>query len=138
MCDTCGCNITPGDEHLIQAGGKLAVTDERREAVTVLESLLSENDHRAAHNREHFDHHGVLAVNLMSSPGAGKTRLLEATIEAIKDRFSMAVIEQGSGDSILNSHPSPRTSRGRLQSLAWVWDRASVVVVCADGEPQAA
>jgi hydrogenase nickel incorporation protein HypB len=93
MCDTCGCNITPGNEHLIETGGKLAVTDQGHEAVTVLKSLLSENDHRAAHNREHFDRHGVLAINLMSSPGAGKTRLLETTIEAVRDRLSMAVIE---------------------------------------------
>ncbi len=93
MCDTCGCNITPGNEHLIRAGGRLARTGEGREAVTVLESLLSENDHQAAHNRQHFDRHQVLAVNLMSSPGAGKTTLLEATIEALGDEFRMAVIE---------------------------------------------
>ena len=37
--------------------------------------------------------HGVLAVNLMSSPGSGKTALLEATIEALGDRYRIAVIE---------------------------------------------
>ena len=46
-----------------------------------------------AHNREHFDAHGVLAINLMSSPGAGKTALLEATIVALRDRYRIAVIE---------------------------------------------
>jgi hydrogenase nickel incorporation protein HypB len=54
---------------------------------------LHANDHTAAHNREHFRRHGVLAVNLMSSPGAGKTALLEATIDALRDELSMAVIE---------------------------------------------
>jgi hydrogenase nickel incorporation protein HypB len=93
MCDTCGCNITPGNEHLVRADGKLARTGEGREAITVLKSLLSENDHQAMHNREHFDRHQVLAVNLMSSPGAGKTTLLEATIEALGDEFRIAVIE---------------------------------------------
>jgi len=93
MCDTCGCNITPGNEHLIRADGRLARTGEGREAITVLKSLLSENDHQAAHNREHFDRHCVLAVNLMSSPGAGKTTLLEATIEALGGEFRIAVIE---------------------------------------------
>jgi len=94
MCDTCGCNITPGNEHLVRAQGKLAVTESGREAVTVLKSLLSENDHQAQHNREHFDLHGVLAINLMSSPGSGKTALLEATIEALKDsELSIAVVE---------------------------------------------
>jgi hydrogenase nickel incorporation protein HypB len=58
-----------------------------------LHGLLHANDHTAAHNREHFNKHGVLAVNLMSSPGAGKTSLLEATIDALKDELSIAVIE---------------------------------------------
>ena len=48
---------------------------------------------QAAHNREHLDRHGILAVNLMSSPGSGKTSLLEATVDAIGDRFRIAVIE---------------------------------------------
>ncbi len=93
MCDTCGCNITPGNEHLVRPGGRLARTGEGREAVTILQGLLSENDHQAGHNRGHFDRHGVLVVNLMSSPGAGKTRLLEATIDALGQELAMAVIE---------------------------------------------
>jgi len=93
MCDTCGCNITPGNAHLVRADGPLAKTGDGRAAITVLQSLLSENDHQAGHNREHFDRHQVLAVNLMSSPGAGKTALLEATIEALGDEFRIAVIE---------------------------------------------
>jgi hydrogenase nickel incorporation protein HypB len=93
MCETCGCNITPGNEHLVKAGGKHAQTEDGRAAVTVLESLLSENDHQAAHNREHFERHGVLALNLMSSPGSGKTSLLEATIRALGDELRIAVIE---------------------------------------------
>ena len=80
MCGTCGCNIpqTIADGH---------------ESVEVLTGLLDANDHQAAHNREHFSEHGVLAINLMSSPGAGKTALLEATIEAFGDKFRIAVIE---------------------------------------------
>jgi len=93
MCDTCGCNITHGNAHLVQPGGKLSKTDDGHEAVTVLKNLLHANDHAAAHNREHFTKHGILAINLMSSPGAGKTSLLEATIDALKDEFSIAVIE---------------------------------------------
>ena len=80
MCGTCGCNIpqTIADGH---------------ESVEVLTSLLDANDHQAAHNREHFHEHSVLAINLMSSPGAGKTALLEATIEALDGRVGIAVIE---------------------------------------------
>jgi hydrogenase nickel incorporation protein HypB len=93
MCDTCGCNITPANKHLISTGGKLEKTNSGREAITVLHDLLNENDHTALHNREHFNAHGVVAINLMSSPGAGKTSLLEATIQALGDEFRIAVIE---------------------------------------------
>lgn len=93
MCDTCGCNITPGNEHLVTAGGHLATTSAGHESVEVLKGLLDANDHQAGHNREHFARHGALAVNLMSSPGAGKTALLEATVEALGDEFRIAVIE---------------------------------------------
>jgi hydrogenase nickel incorporation protein HypB len=85
MCDTCGCNITPGNQHLTETGEGKAVVD-------VLQNLLHENDHQAMHNRSHLDSRGILAINLMSSPGSGKTRLLEKTIEALKDRFKLAVI----------------------------------------------
>jgi len=82
MCDTCGCNLTPGNAHLAD-----------QKTVDVLSGLLDENDHVAAHNREHFERHGVLAVNLMSSPGSGKTSLLEATIEALGGEMKFAVVE---------------------------------------------
>jgi len=93
MCDTCGCNITHGNESLIKPGGKLSRTESGKEAVTVLHSLLHENDHTAQHNRQHFDQHQVLAINLMSSPGAGKTALLEATIQQLDKNLRIAVIE---------------------------------------------
>ena len=93
MCDTCGCNITHGNESLIRPGGKLQKTESGKEAVTVLHSLLHENDHTAKHNRDHFDQHSVLAINLMSSPGAGKTALLEATIQQLDSNIRIAVIE---------------------------------------------
>ncbi len=103
MCDTCGCNVTEANRSLIEAGGKHAKTEGGSEAVEVLQNLLHENNHRAAHNREHFDKHKVLAINLMSSPGSGKTALLEATIDALthaqkktskdSEQLSIAVIE---------------------------------------------
>ena len=87
MCKDCGCGITPGSEHL------LADRPGPGTVVEVLQDLLAANDRVAQHNREHFDAHGVLAINLMSSPGAGKTALLEATIAALRDRYRIAVIE---------------------------------------------
>jgi hydrogenase nickel incorporation protein HypB len=98
MCDTCGCNVTDANRNLVEAGGKHAHTENGNEAIEVLQNLLHENNHRAAHNREHFDKHQVLAINLMSSPGSGKTALLEATIDLLAaatgfDKLSIAVIE---------------------------------------------
>jgi len=93
MCNTCGCNVTPGNQHLLNADSKLTKAPNGNNAITVLKNLLIENDQQATHNRAHFDSHGVLALNLMSSPGAGKTRLLEATIDALKSRYRIAVIE---------------------------------------------
>ena len=83
MCDTCGCNVTPSNQFSVTQG----------ETVDVLHSLLQANNEQAQHNREHFHKHSVLAINLMSSPGAGKTLLLEATIEALRKDFRIAVIE---------------------------------------------
>ena len=93
MCDTCGCNVTHGNEHLVAEGGPLAHTSSGKESVEVLKNLLQANDHEAAHNRSHFDTHRVLAVNLMSSPGAGKTALLERTIDVLAGDLNIAVIE---------------------------------------------
>ncbi len=93
MCNTCGCNVTPGNSHLLDHGGKLSRTEDGKSAVTVLKSLLSENDHQAQHNREHFSEHSALAINLMSSPGSGKTALLETTIDALAGEYSIGVIE---------------------------------------------
>jgi hydrogenase nickel incorporation protein HypB len=88
MCNTCGCNITPGNRDIAFKPVAGNVTP-----VSVLKNLLQKNDDQAAHNRHHFDTQGVLAINLMSSPGSGKTALLEATIEALKDELHLAVIE---------------------------------------------
>jgi hydrogenase nickel incorporation protein HypB len=55
MCDTCGCNITPGNEHLLEKHGHLHTTTSGKESVEVLKGLLDANDHQALHNREHFD-----------------------------------------------------------------------------------
>lgn len=83
MCDTCGCNVTPGNRDLAEG----------RQATQVLGSLLQVNDNQASHNRVHFNGHRVLSVNLMSSPGAGKTALLEATAALLDDGLRIGVIE---------------------------------------------
>lgn len=93
MCDTCGCNVTQGNSHLIEADGKLSHTQDGKRSIEVLHGLLDENDRQAAHNREHLDKYGVLTINLMSSPGAGKTALIESTITALRNKLRIGVIE---------------------------------------------
>lgn len=56
------------------------------ERIEVLERIFGENDHTAAANRADFERAGVVAVNLMSSPGAGKTSLLRAALQQMTDR----------------------------------------------------
>ena len=56
-------------------------------------NLLHANQAGADHNRAHFDDWGITCLNLMSSPGAGKTVLLERTLAALNSELRMAVIE---------------------------------------------
>jgi hydrogenase nickel incorporation protein HypB len=77
MCDTCGC----GDPDLV--------------AVDVHDHILADNNARAGHLRTHFVEAGVLAINLMGSPGAGKTAVLEQTARALAGRYRLGAV---SGD----------------------------------------
>jgi hydrogenase nickel incorporation protein HypB len=74
MCDTCGC----GDPEIVP--------------VDVHEKILAGNDRTAAHNREHFRERNVTAVNLMGSPGAGKTAVLEATARRLAGRERLGAL----------------------------------------------
>ena len=59
----------------------------------VLEEILSANDRVARENRRLLDRHGVVAVNVMAAPGAGKTSLILATIAALGGRLRVGVVE---------------------------------------------
>lgn len=59
----------------------------------MIERILAGNEELAQHNREHLDEDGLFAINLMSAPGAGKTSLLSATIQAMKNVATASVIE---------------------------------------------
>jgi hydrogenase nickel incorporation protein HypB len=91
MCRDCGCSLGPAAQRAPLAAAPSVPG--KTETIEVITAILDENDRVAAHNREHFDQHGLLALNLMSSPGAGKTSLLEATIRALDGRLKVAVIE---------------------------------------------
>src|SRR5450759_339881 len=61
--------------------------------VPVLEKILSANDALAAQNRSRLDQAGVFGVNLMASPGSGKTSLILRTIEALASSLRLGVVE---------------------------------------------
>jgi hydrogenase nickel incorporation protein HypB len=61
--------------------------------VQIEHDLLAKNDAFAAENRAFFARHGIFALNLVSSPGAGKTALLVRTISELKDKLPLGVIE---------------------------------------------
>lgn len=61
--------------------------------VSVIRNVLEANDRLAQELKDLFAARGILALNLMSSPGAGKTSLLERTLRDLAGEFKMAVIE---------------------------------------------
>jgi len=74
MCQACGC----GDSNVVP--------------VALNERILAANDRTARHNREHFRDHQVRAINLMGSPGAGKTAVLESTAGALYGTAKIGVL----------------------------------------------
>ncbi|HIQ49347.1 MAG TPA: hydrogenase accessory protein HypB, partial [Aquifex aeolicus] len=95
MCRDCGCSITEhnhdNSHHHHHHHTNPSLSDKK--TVEVLTKILDANDKQAESNRKHFEKYGILAVNLMSSPGAGKTSLLEKTIELIGEEIRIGVIE---------------------------------------------
>ena len=95
MCGVCGC----GDPEIV--------------SVEVHERVLSANDRRANHLRDHFRASGLLAINLMGSPGAGKTAVLEATAGACRGRRLGAL----AGD-LATDHDAQRLRRAGIESAS--------------------
>ena len=95
MCDSCGC----GDTKIVPS--------------EIHDRILADNDRRARHNREHFAMDGVLAINLMGSPGAGKTALLEATARALGGKRRLAAV---SGD-LATDNDATRLRKAGIPSL---------------------
>jgi hydrogenase nickel incorporation protein HypB len=61
--------------------------------INVRQSVFEENNKIAMKNREFFDSLNLFVINLMSAPGAGKTSIIERTIDALKEKFKIGVIE---------------------------------------------
>jgi hydrogenase nickel incorporation protein HypB len=71
-----------------------------KDRIEVVENILDANEQLARENRRLLDKAGVLGVNLMASPGAGKTSLIEATIQRIKQDHKLAVVDGDIATSI--------------------------------------
>ncbi len=108
MCDTCGCSqpddavtfrkpgaTEPGHHHGHDHhhGDHSHHDHEPSRDVAVEQDILQQNNLLAARNRGWFEGRGILALNLVSSPGSGKTSLLERTITDLKSEMDLAVIE---------------------------------------------
>ncbi len=65
----------------------------QKRMVQIEQDILGKNNEYAAANRSWFNTHGILALNLVSSPGSGKTSLLTRCIDDLKDELNLAVIE---------------------------------------------
>ncbi|MCJ7801306.1 MAG: hydrogenase nickel incorporation protein HypB, partial [Candidatus Marinimicrobia bacterium] len=110
MCDTCGCSqpneaVTirkPGEEkhsHSHDHGHDHPYDhshphehNENR-TIVVETDILSKNNLIAERNRGYFEAKNIFVLNLVSSPGSGKTTILEKTISALKNQITCAVIE---------------------------------------------
>ena len=81
--------------------------------IPVVEKILSANDRLAAENRTRLEAADTFSINMMASPGAGKTSLIERTLEGLKDRISIGVID---GD-VATSLDADRAARAGAQAL---------------------
>jgi len=68
--------------------------------IQVVEKILGANDRLAEENRKRLDSSGVFALNLMASPGAGKTSIIEHTIKQLGTQLELAVIDGDVATSI--------------------------------------
>jgi hydrogenase nickel incorporation protein HypB len=102
-----------GHEHDHETGDHSGyATGSRR--VDVLEEIFAENDVRADFNRQAFETNGIRALNLMSSPGSGKTTVLAATLDEFAGDIAVGVIE---GDIATDLDAAKLGGRGAQVSL---------------------
>jgi hydrogenase nickel incorporation protein HypB len=68
--------------------------------ITVGEDILGANEEKARNNKSKLDAYGILTINIMSSPGAGKTSLIMGTIKQLRNKIRIAVIEGDVASSV--------------------------------------
>lgn len=82
--------------------------------IPIVENILSANDRLAEQNRASLDAARLFAINLMASPGAGKTSLIEQTLPRLKDQLRIAVID---GDIATSIDADRASAAGALASI---------------------
>ena len=92
MCEHCGCT-SDNEESRHRRMHEQGIPHEHEHRLTVEQNILSLNNSRAEENRSYFARRGICAVNMVSSPGAGKTSLLEQTLLSLSRDIPVAVIE---------------------------------------------
>ena len=97
MCGVCGCSHEAEHSHVAEHAHR---NHTQHDLVRIERDILVKNDRYATANRTRLREAGVFAVNLISSPGAGTTTLLIKTIEALKGKVPLAVIEGDQQTSI--------------------------------------
>lgn len=92
MCTDCGCGERPGDEqdHPHDHNHNHDGTSDR--TLTIGRRILQHNDELAAHLRDDFARHEVYVVNVVSSPGSGKTELLQRTMTDLQPDMRVAAV----------------------------------------------
>jgi hydrogenase nickel incorporation protein HypB len=93
MCTTCGCDSDGHHHHDHHDQGHHHQPEGGTKRVTVETDILARNNRLAAGNRGLFASHGVFVLNLVSSPGSGKTTILERTLRELQRERRCAVIE---------------------------------------------
>ena len=89
MCEHCGCT-SDNEESRHRRMHEQGIPHEHEHRLTVEQNILSLNNSRAEENRSYFARRGICAVNMVSSPGAGKTSLLEQTLLSLSRDIPVA------------------------------------------------
>lgn len=109
MCKDCGCAVTPGEiqihshdhphphphephQHHHHGNGTQGETHQHSTKIDIHEAILSKNDRLAERNRGYFMAKNLVVLNVLSSPGSGKTALIERTLTELGTRLPAAVV----------------------------------------------
>lgn len=88
MCTDCGCSVTPD---IVKINHKIEYQHQLK-TLNIRQDILSKNNHIANHCRDLFKQKNIYTLNILSSPGSGKTTFIQKTLTDLKDIYKSAVI----------------------------------------------